>query len=378
MRPLSLKEQALGHFSIVGTVDEKLVVLYDPAEVLANGKEVYEYAAKPSGKEKQYAFDYVFGKEVLQKEVFEKSVKFALDGVLDGFNATVFAYGATGAGKTYTMLGTEEEYGVMGLAFVELFRKIEEQRRWKEFKILMSYLEIYNENIRDLLISSGERTLELREDAAKGMTVAGLTEVIATSVEEVMTLLRIGNRKRTTEATDVNETSSRSHAILQVVVESTSDRCAPETQVATAKLSLIDLAGSERGSSTGNKGARMLEGAAINKSLLALGNCIKALAHAKSGEKPYIPFRDSKLTRLLKDSLGGNCRTVMIANVSPSSGCYEDTYSTLLYANKAKKIKNKLERNIVNVSYHIAKYNDIIASLKQELAETKYLLQHNQ
>ena len=146
--------------------------------------------------------------------VFDKSVKFALDGVLEGFNATVFAYGATGAGKTYTMLGTEDTYGVMGLTFYELFRKIDEQKRQKEFKILMSYLEIYNENIRDLLIQNTDKTLELREDVTRGIIVSNLTEVIATSVDEVMTLLRIGNKNRTTEATNANETSSRSHAIL--------------------------------------------------------------------------------------------------------------------------------------------------------------------
>lgn len=168
-----------------------------------------------------------------------------------------------------------------------------------------------------------------------------------------MTLLRIGNKNRTTEATDANETSSRSHAILQVVIEYRDKNSGTETEINFAKLSLIDLAGSERATSTGNKGARMMEGAAINKSLLALGNCINALAHAKPGDKQYIPYRDSKLTRLLKDSLGGNCRTVMITCVSPSSATYEDTHNTLLYANRAKRIKNKVERNVVNVNYHI-------------------------
>ena len=138
-----------------------------------------------------------------------------------------------------------------------------------------------------------------------------------------------------------------------------------------SKLSLIDLAGSERASSTLNKGARQQEGAAINRSLLSLGNCINALASAKAGEKNYIPYRDSKLTRFLKDSLGGNCRTVMIANISPSSATYEDTHNTLLYANRAKRIKNKLERNVLNVNYHVGKYSQIISTLKQELADMK-------
>lgn len=197
---------------------------------------------------------------------------------------------------------------------------------------------------------------------------------MATSVDEVMTLLRIGNKNRTTEATDANETSSRSHAILQVVIEYRDKNSGVETQINFAKLSLIDLAGSERASVTGNKGARMAEGAAINKSLLALGNCINALAHTKPGEKQHVPYRDSKLTRLLKDSLGGNCRTVMITNVSPSSATYEDTHNTLLYANRAKRIKNKVERNVVNVNYHVGKYTQIISQLKEEVVDLKLSL----
>lgn len=142
-----------------------------------------------------------------------------------------------------------------------------------------------------------------------------------------------------------------------MIIEQRDKHSGAETEISYAKLSLIDLAGSERATSTGNKGARMMEGAAINKSLLALGNCINALASSKNNDNTYIPYRDSKLTRFLKDSLGGNCRTVMIANISPSSGCYEDTYNTLLYANRAKKIKNKVERNVVNMNYHIGKYS---------------------
>jgi len=197
-------------------MDEKVVILYDPAEVIkAGGGNPYEFQGDVQrGREKQYAFDYVFDRNVPHEQVFDKSVKFALDGVLEGYNATVFAYGATGAGKTYTMLGDEDQYGIMGLTFIEMFRKIEEQKKNKEFKILMSYLEIYNENIRDLLIQTNDKVLEIREDSLKGMVVSNLTEVIATSVDEVMTLLRIGNKNRTTEATNANETSSRSHAIL--------------------------------------------------------------------------------------------------------------------------------------------------------------------
>jgi kinesin family protein 18/19 len=201
-----------------------------------------------------------------------------------------------------------------------------------------------------------------------------------------MGLLRRGNRNRTQESTAANKESSRSHAVLQVVVEQR-DR-APETgaivsenadetadvpvmaTVRIGKLSLIDLAGSERAAATQNRGARMIEGANINRSLLALGNCINALGE-KGGRGTFVPYRDSKLTRLLKDSLGGNCRTVMIANISPSVGSFEETLNTLKYANRAKNIKTNLSRNVLSVSYHVSEYVNLIAGLKQQISKLR-------
>merc|ERR1719245_185003 len=182
-----------------------------------------------------------------------------------------------------------------------------------------------------------------------------------------MNLLHQANRQRTTEATGANVTSSRSHAVLQVVVEQREKSAAIVAQVHVGKLSMIDLAGSERASATNNKGMRMIEGANINRSLLALGNCITALSSAVS----FVPYRDSKMTRLLKDSLGGNCRTVMIANVSPCHLNYEDTHNTLKYAYRAKNIKTKAMRNVVSVNYHLSKYTEIIKDLKGEISELK-------
>ena len=248
---------------------------------------------------------------------------------------------------------------------------IEKQSRDKDFKITMSYLEIYNECIKDLLSHSGD-VLELREDPHKGITVAGINEIVASSAEEVMALLQLGNRNRTVEATNANETSSRSHAVLQVVVEQKDRDAGTEAEVRHGKLSLIDLAGSERAANTMNRGIRMIEGANINRSLLALGNCINMLSeNASRGQKNHVPFRDSKLTRLLKDSLGGNCRTVMIANISPSSYSYEDTHNTLKYANRAKNIKTNAQRNVLNVAFHVSKYLQIISQLKSEIQELK-------
>ena len=207
----------------------------------------------------------------------------------------------------------------------------------------MSFLEIYNENIRDLLVANSNEYLDLREDPEKGPTVAGIHEIEASSASHVMSLLHRGNKRRTQEATAANAVSSRSHAVLQVIIEQhekspgtassvkVKDSCAQKiflTLNKYGKLSMIDLAGSERAAVTKNRGQRLLEGANINRSLLALGNCINALGD-KSNKASFVPYRDSKLTRLLKDSLGGNCRTVMIANVSMAVSAFEETLNTL-------------------------------------------------
>ncbi len=202
--------------------------------------------------------------------------------------------------------------------------------------------------------------------------MAGLSEIEVDTPEEILDLLIFGNKNRTSEATEANETSSRSHAVLQITVEHKDKDAGIEAEIRIGKLSLIDLAGSERAAKTNNRGIRLIEGANINRSLLALGNCINALHENNSrSQTNYVPYRDSKLTRLLKDSLGGNCRTVMIANISPSHMCYEDTHNTLKYANRAKNIKTNVTRNVLNVEYHVSKYTNIIASLKQEISDLK-------
>jgi kinesin family protein 18/19 len=269
------------------------------------------------------------------------------------------------------MLGTEANPGNMFLTLKELFVKIKGQKNNFNYDIRVSFLEIYNEMIRDLIVVS-EDVLDLREDKDKGITVAGLSEVEVESPEDVMELLFFGNQNRTQEATGANETSSRSHAILQIVVEAKDKASGTTADIAVGKLSLIDLAGSERAAKTNNRGIRMIEGANINRSLLALGNCINALVdNMKKGSKNHIPYRDSKLTRLLKDSLGGNSRTVMIANISPGHESYEDTHNTLKYANRAKNIKTSIKKNIHSVEYHVSKYTQIINQLKTEVSSLK-------
>ncbi|VTZ66788.1 kinesin-8, putative [Plasmodium chabaudi chabaudi] len=365
-RPMSNSEKNEGAKNVIKIMDNKMIVLLDPCD---NSDNVLR---QNRTKEKRYCFDYVFDENSTQEDVYNNSVKPLVDAVIKGYNSTVFAYGATGAGKTHTIIGYKNEPGVMMMILQDLFKKIKTLKAMNEYIIKCSFIEIYNENICDLLNPSSEY-LDLREDPVKGITVSNIFEVCTTSVEEIMELIHTGNRNRTQEPTDANRTSSRSHGVLQVTVEETEKGQGLYQQTKKGKLCVIDLAGSERASQTNNKGMRMLEGANINRSLLALGNVINALVSRSKGtsKSNFIPFRDSKLTRLLKDSLGGNCKTLMIANISPSHLSYEDTHNTLKYANRAKNIKNIVTSNSVVVKHHLTMYIDVIEKLKTEIESLK-------
>lgn len=359
-RPLMKHDQVKR--SCVRVLDSKVVVIMDPA----SGDKLDILRANRS-REKQYAFDFVFDAAARQDHVYNSTTKFLIHGVLDGFNATVFAYGQTGSGKTHTMIGSQADPGIMVRVMEDLFIHAQSQGKQQgvQYKVTVSFLEVYNENIRDLL-SDVEEYLDLREDPMKGPVVASITEIEATSGSEVMQLLHQGNAKRSQAATAANEVSSRSHAVLQVVVESRDRAPGTVANIKVGKLSLVDLAGSERAANTKNVGARLVEGANINRSLLALGNCINALGE-KGNKGNFVPYRDSKLTRLLKDSLGGNCRTVMIANISSAESSFEETLNTLKYANRAKNIKTNVQRNVLNVNYHISEYVELINNLRNEI-----------
>ena len=349
--------------SCVRVLDNKIVVILDPA--LAADK--VDILRANRNREKQYAFDYVLDPTSTQDSAYLHTTKFLIHGVLDGFNATVFAYGQTGSGKTHTMIGSPNDPGIMVKVMEDLFIYSASQckQQGNAHRIIVSFLEVYNENIRDLL-SEVEEYLDLREDPIKGPVVSGITEVETKSSTEIMNLLHQGNAKRFQAATAANEVSSRSHAVLQVVVESKDRAPGVVANIKVGKLSLVDLAGSERAANTKNTGARLVEGANINRSLLALGNCINALGE-KGNKGNFVPYRDSKLTRLLKDSLGGNCRTVMIANISSSESAFEETLNTLKYANRAKNIKTNVQRNVLNVNYHISEYVSLINNLRGEI-----------
>ena len=255
------------------------------------------------------------------------------------------------------------------LTMQELFERIGERADEKVTEISLSYLEIYNETIRDLLVPGGSKQgLMLREDAHQAVSVAGLSSHRPQNVQEVMDMIVRGNEYRTMSPTDANATSSRSHAVLQINIaqkDRNADISEPHTM---ATLSIIDLAGSERASATKNRGERLQEGANINKSLLALGSCINALCDPK--KRNHIPYRNSKLTRLLKFSLGGNCKTVMIVCISPSSAHFDETQNTLRYANRAKNIQTKVTRNVYNVNRHV---KDFVIKIDEQMALIKEL-----
>ena len=324
-------------------------------------------------KEQQFFFDHVFGKNTSQQEIYTKTTKSLLEGIIEGFNATVFAYGATGSGKTYTMLGSQTEIGIMPRSVSDLF-KILQNYKSKEFKIQISYIEIYNEEIRDLL---GDREeLKLHEDPVKGVIIQGVKELSVDNIDNFYDLLYKGNQKRTVGKTNANEASSRSHALLKINIENKDKEGPNASNVICGRFILVDLAGSEKNNSAINNNnlnknaIRQQEGAKINQSLLNLGICINALA----SKSKFIPWRNSKLTHILKDCIGGNSKIVMISTISPSLFCVDETLNTLNYSNRAKNITTIIKKNVINVvdrDSQVSKYREIISNLTAELEEKR-------
>ncbi|XP_040922375.1 kinesin-like protein KIF22 [Toxotes jaculatrix] len=285
----------------------------------------------------KYHFDVFHGEQTTQQEVFLSSVKPILPHILKGQNASVFAYGPTGAGKTHTMLGSSEQPGVIPRAVHEVFNLVrgkDENEGW-DYSIGMSYLEIYNEKVLDLLLPSSQ-DLPIREDKDKNIFIPGLTHTTISSFSDFDKHFVPASLNRTTASTKLNQRSSRSHAILLIKVVRT-ERALPHRQQ-TGKLYLVDLAGSEDNRRTGNQGIRLKESGAINLSLFTLSKVVDSL---NSGTAVRVPYRDSKLTRLLQDSLGGSAHSVMITNIAPEYKYYFDTFSALNFAAKSKLIMNK-------------------------------------
>ncbi|XP_042323278.1 kinesin-like protein KIF21A isoform X3 [Sceloporus undulatus] len=361
------------------------------------------------GKDKAFTFDYVFDIESHQEEIYVQCIDKLIEGCFEGYNATVFAYGQTGAGKTYTM-GTgfdvnimEEEQGIIPRAVKHLYRCIEEKKHAAikqglpppEFKVNAQFLELYNEEILDLFDTTRDidsknkkSNIKIHEDSAGGIYTVGVTTRNVNAESEMMQCLKLGALSRTTASTQMNVQSSRSHAIFTVHLcqtricsqidadNMTDNRIISESselnefETLTAKFHFVDLAGSERLKRTGATGERAKEGISINCGLLALGNVISALGD-KSKKVTHVPYRDSKLTRLLQDSLGGNSQTVMIACVSPSDRDFMETLNTLKYANRARNIKNKVMVNQDRASQQINALRSEITRLQMELMEYK-------
>ena len=370
-RPLTPTERSLGSRPITRLVDNKIVVVMDPQPNHANhnvyGKGKSSAAQK---REKKYVFDVAFDGSCDNREIYGKTVGNLVPGVLRGLNATVFAYGATGSGKTYTMVGSNMDPGLMVLSLRDIFEHIDRDTE-KQIDVTCSYLEVYNEIIYDLLQpTAAQRGLDLREDPENGPQVAGLRRLKVQSAEKIFQLLREGNLRRRTESTDANAESSRSHAVLEIVVRR-SDKNHYAKNVYTGKLALVDLAGAERAHETNNHGQQLRDGANINRSLLALANCINALGKRKKKGFVFVPFRNSKLTRLLKDGLCGNSRTIMIATCASADTQYNHTVNTLKYADRAKEIKTHVRMDKKTVDTHIAEYQRMIDALQDENRDLK-------
>ncbi|XP_049511418.1 kinesin-like protein KIF18B [Dermacentor silvarum] len=366
VRPLRDREAETS--SIIRVVDDRCLVFDPKAEAepfYFQGQQVCAPGLVKPNKDQTFMFDQVFDDTKDNQYVFEHTTKDMLTTLLEGCNCCVFAYGPTGAGKTYTMLGSEECPGVITLTVGELYRLVEKLRsEGQTCDVAVAYMEVYNEVVRDLLCPNGP-TLVVRDDPAKGIAISNLTIHKVKEAGALFQLLVKGSKNRTQHATDANEVSSRSHAIFQVYVTQTENVTSTSKGIRVSKMSFIDLAGSERAAAINrNVKERIREGTKINLSLLALGNCIDALS--KSGPQ-RVPYRGSKLTHILKDSLGGTCRTLMIAAVTPSKLSYTDTHNTLKYAERAMKIELQAKKNVLNVNVHMTMYTALIDEYKQKV-----------
>jgi len=324
--------------------------------------------------QKSFTFDYGYDDESDQMQVYQEAVKPIVNKLFKGYNVTVLAYGQTGSGKTHTM-GTAyrssmdpELEGVIPRAVKDIFEHIEKNRD-TQYIVKMSFLELYNEQLFDLLSDKPRREdtiVDIREDT-KGIKIPGLTETPVTSLQGTMNILEKASDGRVTAATAMNMHSSRSHAIFTLTLESSTVSVDGGTGSTTSKFHMVDLAGSERQKKTKAKGERLREGININMGLLALGNVISALGEEST--RNHVPYRDSKLTRLLQDSLGGNSHTLMVACVSPADSNVEETISTLRYADRARKIKNKPIVNQDSQSAETARLRSQVQQLQLQLLQ---------
>jgi len=354
---MAQKEKDAGHKSII-EVDQKR------CEVTINNPKTHKVADSNT---RQFTFDAVYGAKSTQEELYEENFRSLVDNVLNGFNGTIFAYGQTGTGKTFTMEGVRSDESLKGViprSFDHIFKHISRTKD-EQYLIRASYLEIYQEEIRDLLSKDQTKRLQLKERPDTGVQVKDLLSYVVKSVSEIEHVLTVGNQNRSVGPTNMNEHSSRSHAIFAINIDCSSKNQLGEDHIRVGRLNMVDLAGSERQAKTGATGERLKEATKINLSLSALGNVFSALVDGRG----HVPYRDSKLTRLLQDSLGGNAKTIMIANIGPANYNYDETSTTLRYANRAKNIKNAPKINEDPKDALLREFQDEISKLKKRLEE---------
>ncbi|KAF6173958.1 hypothetical protein GIB67_039909 [Kingdonia uniflora] len=351
-RPLSQEELSSGSSSVVE---------FDPAQ-----ESELRIICSDSSK-KQFKFDHFFGPQDSQEAVFAKTSP-VVTSVLDGFNVCIFAYGQTGTGKTFTMQGTHENRGVNYRTLEEVFRMTNERSTTLRYELFVSMLEVYNEKIRDLLVENSDqpqKKLEIKQTAEGTQEVPGLVEARVYSTDEVWAQLNVGSQNRAVGSTNANELSSRSHSLLRVTVRGENFVNGQKTK---SYLWLVDLAGSERVGRTEVDGERLKESQFINKSLSALGDVIHALASKTS----HIPYRNSKLTHLLQSSLGGDCKTLMFVQISPSSADVGETLCSLNFASRVRGIEHGPARKQADPT-ELLKYKHMAEKIRQDEKETKKL-----
>jgi kinesin family protein 1 len=371
-RPFNGREKQRNAQCIVQMKGDQTILTPPHFEVKGKAAKAAAEGAKTFAFDRSYwSFDRDDENYAGQDNLHEDLGKPLLDNAFQGYNNCIFAYGQTGSGKSYSMMGYGKEYGIIPKICQDMFERITEMQKDKNSSctVEVSYLEIYNERVRDLLNPTNKGNLRVREHPSTGPYVEDLAKLIVQSFADIENLMDEGNKARTVAATNMNETSSRSHAVFTVTLtQKRHDAQAGMSGERVAKISLVDLAGSERAQSTGATGARLKEGAEINRSLSTLGRVIAALADQSTGKKKtQVPYRDSVLTWLLKDSLGGNSMTAMVAAISPADINFDETLSTLRYADSAKRIKNHAVVNEDPNARMIRELNEELAKLRSQL-----------
>ncbi|XP_016409154.1 kinesin-like protein KIF3A [Sinocyclocheilus rhinocerous] len=355
-RPLNEKEKMMGHKQSVAVDEIRGTITVNKLDM----------TSEPP---KTFTFDTVFSPDSKQLDVYNLTARPIIDSVLEGYNGTIFAYGQTGTGKTFTMEGVRavpELRGIIPNSFAHVFGHIAKAEGDTRFLVRVSYLEIYNEEVRDLLGKDQMQRLEVKERPDVGVYIKDLSGYVVNNADDMDRIMTLGHKNRSVGATNMNEHSSRSHAIFTITIECSEKGVDGDQHVRMGKLHLVDLAGSERQGKTGATGQRLKEATKINLSLSTLGNVISALVDGKS---THVPYRNSKLTRLLQDSLGGNSKTMMCANIGPADYNYDETISTLRYANRAKNIKNKARINEDPKDALLRQFQKEIEELKKKLEE---------